>query len=230
MAWVSYASPVALLACPFCRELFAKGEAVQCPECGVDLRGMDSLPPSLDALAEEAAAGEVTPPEHRELPWWFFGRGKGVLLIISVLGLLAFFAPWVEMRRPELMNISGFDLARGRAGWLWGGAVGWFIMLPLVWTRRSLFKMRGVRIVCALFAAMTLGEVAMMMSLPPTGSRYMSIDFSWGWGIWASAIISVLGIVAAARFGGSLRELPALPWLGQHSDGAPVKAGNETLH
>ncbi len=230
MAWVSYAPAVALLACPFCRELFSKGEANQCPECGVDLRGMDSLPPSLEALAEEAASGQMTPPEHRSLPWWYFGRSKGLLLVLSVIGLLLFFAPWVDMRRPELVSLSGFDLARGRAGWLWGGAVAWFIMLPLVWTRRSLFKMRGVRIVCAMFAAMTLGEVAMMASLPPGGSRYLSVDFSWGWGMWASGIVSVLGIIAAVRFGGSLRDLPSLPWLGHHADAATLKNGTETLH
>src|SRR5688572_31075404 len=63
------------------------------------------------------------------------------------------FRSWVVLRIPEELTLSGFDLARGRAGWLWGGAVAWFILLPLVWTRRSIAKMRGVRIICCLFAA-----------------------------------------------------------------------------
>ncbi|MBX3129251.1 MAG: hypothetical protein KF718_21210 [Polyangiaceae bacterium] len=216
---------MALLACPFCRELFPKGEHERCPECGLDLRSMASLPPSLEALDEEAAAGNLTPPEHRELPWSYFGRGRGVLLAVAVVGLLAFFMPWVEMRRPELVTISGFDLARGRAGWLWGGAVGWFMLIPLVWTRRTLARMRGVRIVCALFCALTLGEVAMMWALPPQGSRYFSVDFSWAWGMYLSAVTSAVGVVAAARFGGSLKNIPALPWFG-HVE----RKGSATLH
>lgn len=228
---VGYASPVSrLLACPFCRELFPEGETERCPECGVDLRNMESLPPSLDALAEEVEAGEVVPPEDRLLPWNFFGRGRGALLVLSLLGLALFFAPWVEMRAPELMSISAFDLARGRAGWLWGGAVGWFIMLPLVWTRRTIYKMRGVRIVCALFAAMTLGEVGMLLSLPPKGSRYLHVDFSWGWGLWASAAVSLLAIAVAARFGGRIDDLPAVPWVDQRGRRRRETGNEETLH
>src|SRR5690606_29915429 len=120
---------------------------------------MDELPPSLEALEEEAIAGEIVHPAERDLPKTYFGRGRGALLLLSVLGLACFFAPWVVMTRPELASYSGFDLARGRAGWLWGGAVAWFILGPLVYTRRSVARMRGVRIICCLFAAMTLGEV-----------------------------------------------------------------------
>lgn len=220
-----YAAHVALLACPFCRELFAKGEEERCPECGLDLRQMASLPPSLEALAEEAEAGDVTPPEHRELPWHYFGRGRGALLVLGIIGLIAFFSPWVEMRRPEIATLSGFDLARGRAGWLWGGAVAWFILLPLVWTRRTLVRMRGVRIVCALFAAMTLGEVSMMFAFPPKGNVYFSVDYSWAWGMYLSALTSVVGVAVAARFGGSLDNLPALPWLGSRE-----RVVDDTLH
>jgi hypothetical protein len=193
-----------LLACPFCREIFAKGEAETCPECGVGLRPMEELPPSHDLLAEEASSGEVVPPEERILPIGDFGRGRGALLVLSALGLACFFAPWVVMTRPEIAEISGFDLARGRAGWLWGGAAAWLIMIPLVWTRRSVARMRGVRIICCLFAAMTLGEVVVLMSLPPRASRYLSFEFHWGWGIWASGVVSLLALGFAARFGGRI--------------------------
>src|SRR6201996_8793141 len=145
MVALRYAAPMAgLNACPFCRALYAKGEATQCPECGVKLVAMENLPPSFDAAAAEHEAGELVLPEQRILPWNYFGRMRGALLVIALVGLGAFFMPWVELRMPEMDVRSGFDLARGRAGWLWGGAAGWLVMLPLVWTRRTITRMRGV--------------------------------------------------------------------------------------
>ncbi len=139
-----YALRVArLLACPFCRSLFAGTETRQCPECGVKLVPMENLPESLDVAADELEAGEIVLPEQRRLPWNYFGRNRGALLLIALLGLGLFFAPWVELRMPEFSVRSGFDLARGRAGWLWGGAAGWLVTLPLVWTRRTIQRLRG---------------------------------------------------------------------------------------
>lgn len=228
---VSYAGSMArLLACPFCRELFSEDETRRCPQCDVNLQPMDELPPSLEQLHQEALEGEITPPEDRRLPWTYLGRSRGALILLAVLGLVAFFLPWVVMRKPEIGTYSGFDLARGRAGWLWGGAVGWFVMIPLVATRRTIHRMRGVRIITALFAALTLGEVGMLVSLPPTSSRFVPVDFSWGWGLYLSAIIAALGVIFAARFGGKLDNLPTLPW--EKSDGAVGSGSSEghTLH
>ena len=47
----------ALRACPFCRKLFTSGEASTCPECDLALVAMSQLPPSLDALEDEAEHG-----------------------------------------------------------------------------------------------------------------------------------------------------------------------------
>lgn len=230
MSRMGYAWRVArLLACPFCRSLFASAEARQCPECGVKLVPMDNLPDSLDAQAEELEAGELVLPEQRVFPWNYFGRGRGTSLLIAVLGLGLFFAPWVELRMPEFSVRSGFDLARGRAGWLWGGAAGWFITLPLLWTRRSIQRLRGVRLVTALFAAMTLIEACMLLSTPPRARHGVPLELVWRWGIYASLLTSVAGIAAALRLGGTLRDLPrvvtdvASPDPGQTSSG-------ETLH
>jgi hypothetical protein len=219
-----------LLACPFCRTLFPEGETATCPDCGVEVQPLDKLPPSLEVQAEEADEFSRVPPEHRVLPWSYFGRGRGALLALALLGLLAFFMPWVVLRLPEQVTLSGFDLARGRAGWLWGGAVAWFILAPLVWTRRSIAKMRGVRIICSLFAAMTLGEVAMMLSLPPGSSRYRPVDFSWGWGIYASAAISLLALAFAIRFGGRADDVPSVPWKDPRGRRRVESSEGETLH
>lgn len=197
----------ALQTCPFCRKLYTSDEGTSCPECGVALVDMSQLPPSLDALEDEAHEGAITLPEDQPLPSTYLGRGRGALLALSVLGLVAFFLPWVELHKPESVTYSAFDLARGRAGWLWGGATAWLVMIPLVLTRRTISRMRGVRIVTAMFASMTFTEAMMLWLLPPRrGIAPLELEFRYG--LFVSAAISLLGIVVAARFGGSLDNLP----------------------
>jgi hypothetical protein len=211
--------------------LFPEGETEgRCPVCDVELQPMAKLPPSFETAAEHAARLAATPPEYRLLPWTYLGRGRGALMLVALLGLVAFFLPWVEVTKPYDAVLSGFDFARGRAGWLWGGAVAWFVMFPLVATRRSIAGMRGVRIITGLFAAMTLGEVAMLVTLPPHGRGYVSYEYSWGVGLYASAIISALGIFFATRFGGRLDDLPAAPWKDPQGVEQIETSEGETLH
>ena len=205
---VRYPSPMAALqACPFCRKLFTAGEARACPDCDVALVGMNQLPPSLDALEDDAEHGQATFPEDQLLPTTYMGRGRGALIALSLAGLGAFFLPWVELTMPEAAVYSAFDLARGRAGWLWGGATAWLVMIPLVLTRRTIARMRGVRVVTILFAAMTFTEVLMLWLLPPRrGATPLELHFRYG--LFLSGAISLAGVVVAARFGGNLDNLP----------------------
>jgi hypothetical protein len=196
----------ALRACPFCRKLYTSGEAATCPECEVALVPMSQLPPSLDALAEEEA-GQLVFPENQPLPTTYMGRGRGALLALSAAGLVAFFLPWVELTAPETVVYSAFDLARGRAGFLWGGATAWLVMIPLVITRRTIARMRGVRIVTVMFAAMTVTEALMLWLMPPRrGPTPLELHFRYG--LYLSGAISLVGMAVAARFGGSLDNLP----------------------
>jgi len=173
----------------------------------VALVPMSQLPPSLDALDDEAEQGQVTFPENVPLPVTYMGSGRGVLLALSALGLFAFFLPWVELTAPETVVYSAFDLARGRAGFLWGGATAWLVMIPLVITRRTIARMRGVRVVTVMFAAMTLTEALMLWLMPPhRGMTPLELRFRYG--LYLSAAVSIAGMVAAARFGGSLDNLP----------------------
>jgi hypothetical protein len=200
-------SMAALQACPFCRKLFTSDEAKSCPDCDVALVAMSQLPPSLDALEDEASQGQIALPENQPLPSTYLGRGRGALLLLSALGLVSFFLPWVELTLPETVTYSAFDLARGRAGWLWGGATAWLVMIPLVLTRRTIARMRGVRVVTVMFASMTLIEAFMLWVLPPR--RGMTpLDLHFRYGLFLSGAISLVGMLVAARFGGSLDNLP----------------------
>jgi len=214
-----------ILACPFCRELTPEGEATHCETCDVALVPMEKLPPSAEVLAEEAALAQATPPELRRLPWHYPGRGRGLLIGLALAGLVAFFSPWVQITQPAEVTLSGFDLARGQAGWLWGGAVGWFLTVPLVASRRTLIDLRGVRVVCATFALMTLGETVLLLGLPPAQSHYVRTEFGYAWGLYASLVLSVLGTITAARLGGrldDLRDLSHVVESRETSDGHPV--------
>lgn len=147
-------------------------------------------------------------PEDEPLPWSYWARGRGLLLVLSVAGFALFFAPWVRIELPEVAVRSGFELARGRAGWLWGGATGWLVLIPLVWTRRTIYKLRGIRPIAVAFSAMTLGEIALMVAMPPRG-RYVPVEIHWAFGLYASAAVSAVATLTAVLLGGSLPALPS---------------------
>jgi hypothetical protein len=203
----------ALLACPFCRTLYRRGEGKTCNVCGVKLVAFERLPPSAEAESEALEHGELEAavlPEDERLRWNDFGRGRGALLGFAVLGLVLFFMPWVAIAMPEDVVRSGYDLARGRAGWLWGGVTGWLVLLPLVWSRRTIRSMLGARPISVLLAATTMFEVCMLVVLPPRGGR-LPVEIHWAWGLYASALVSLAATVFALRFGGTLPPLAGAP-------------------
>lgn len=206
---VSYAAAIpmsGLVACPFCRELFERGEAPRCPACGLELLPLAALPPSHDALAE--GFFEPDPPQMQALAWTYAGRGRAALVALACLGLGCFFAPWVHETAPEIVELSGFDLAR-RIGWLWSTAVAWFVMIPLVISRRSIQNMRGARVAVAFLAAIALVTVATRLAFPPPSSVLRPVRFDWAWGLYGSGIVALAALAAAVRFGGRLDDLPS---------------------
>lgn len=216
-----------LRTCPFCRALYRSDEGDVCTECGVALVPMHAVGPSHDAELEEPPPALL--PEDEQFAWYEPGYGRGALLALSVLGLCLFFVPWVEVIRPDSVVRSGYDLARGRAGWLWGGACGYLVLLPLTITRRTISRLRGVRLVCVLLASLSLCEAAMLMLLPPRGHGLVPVAIEWQPGLYVSALVSLLATVAAARLGGPLPPLTA-EVVAKAPPAPAAQQGGRTLH
>jgi hypothetical protein len=192
-----------LVACPFCREMFAQGERSQCPVCGVVLVPLDRLPPSADAIAEDGIPHQ---PEHDMLPLWYLGRGRGALAVLALVGLALFFSPWVSVTMPDVVTYSGFAVAR-RLGWAWGAGVGWFVLLPTVLSRRSIAQMRGARVATAFLSAVPGVTAALLLARPPHGGHGVPLRFTFGLALDATLVISLVAIGFAVFFGGRLDDM-----------------------
>lgn len=196
-----------LVACPFCRELFEKGEAKDCPTCGIALQRLDKLPPSEEAKALDPQAPEPVEPEQETLPFTYLGRGRGGLAGCALLGLAVFFAPWVHESAPEIRTLSGYEMARF-LGWMWAPFVAWFVLLPLVLSRRTIHKMRGARFAVGFLAAIALSTVVLRMAFTPEPSPLRQVRFEWGIGLYATGFLAIAAMVLAAGFGGRVDDLP----------------------
>jgi hypothetical protein len=188
-----------LVACPFCREMFEAGEHAACPECDVALVATHRLPKTQAELDAEVAR---TPPDEVVLPWTFAGRGRALVAGLAIAGLLAFLLPWVRESVPEKQVLTGLDLAR-RLPWLWAAGVAWFVMIPLVLSRRSVAAMRGARVAVGFLAAMAAVAVLVQVLNAPASTALRTVRFAWGEGLWATGALAAATLLAATRFGGA---------------------------
>jgi hypothetical protein len=197
---------VALVACPFCRELFSRDETDVCPHCDLSVVALESLGPSAEALAE------MPPLEQGDetLPWLSTAGQRGAVWLGSALGLGAFFAPWFAIEHPDEVMFSGLDLARGNAPWLWGGAIGYFLIFPLLLSRRTLNDLKRIRVITTTFAIMTACEVFVLWMKPPLESSYFRSGLEFMPAFGASGILSLL-TAAASTFLGRARKGPEGP-------------------
>ncbi|HVJ90320.1 MAG TPA: hypothetical protein VM580_10990 [Labilithrix sp.] len=195
---------MSLLACPFCREMFEEGEAKACPVCQMPLAKLHKLPPSLDALHDEA--GVPTAPEIEPMPLTYLGRGKGPLALLALGGLACFFLPWVRLTMPYIDAKSAFDLAHERIGWLWACCASWVVLVPTVLSRRSIVQMRGARVAAAFLSAIPAVAIGVLLAKPPRGS-IIPVRYTWDWPMWATLAISIVAIFVSIRLGGSLDDI-----------------------
>ncbi len=195
-----------LYACPFCRQLFTRGEVKSCPDCDIEVRPLCELPESQDATFLDKPVLEEA-PEDELLPWTYLGRERGALGMLAALGIAVFFAPWMHETAPEIRTWSGFEFARNLA-WLWAGGVAWFVMLPLIISRRTIRQMRGARVAVGFLAAMVLVTVGTRIAFPPEPHPLVPLRYGWGWGLYTSGFLALIAVVLATRFGGSLTDMP----------------------
>lgn len=207
-----------LIACPFCRQMFELGEARACPECGLALEDITKLPPPAASLDDEEPF-EVLPPEMEQLPWTYLGRGRGALTVVALLGLGAFFLPWMQESAPELRVWTGLRFAE-RLSWMWAPFVSWFVLVPLVLSRRTIHAMRGARFAVGLMALIVVMTVIMRVVVVPQSSRFLPVRYEWSYGLWSTLLLGLVALVLAIRFGGSRIDLPS----------AQTRPRDETVH
>jgi hypothetical protein len=198
---VRYASAMSLMACPFCRDMFERSERrdqPDCPVCGVALIAFEALPPSDEALSEDGVPRE---PEKEALAATYLGRGRGLLAGLALAGLAAFLLPWVHVTLPDVVSLSGFDLAR-RLGWVWADGVAWFILIPTVLSRRSIVQMRGARVAAAFLAAVPGTTVAVLLARPPHATHGVPLRFTFEAALYATLLLSAAALSVALLFGG----------------------------
>ena len=135
------------------------------------------------------------------MPATYLGRGRGLLAALGLAGLVAFFLPWVELTMPDVMALSGFALAQ-RLGWSWGAGVAWFVLVPTVLSRRSIFQMRGARVAAAFLAAVPGTTVAVLLARPPHGAHGVPVHFTFGPALYATLGLSIVALGAAILLGG----------------------------
>lgn len=199
-----YPRRVGLLACPFCREMFEEGEAKACPVCGMELTKFEKLPVSLDAIHDDG--GVPLTPEHDPLPWNHLGRGKGIMVVLALMGVVLFFLPWVRLTLPYIDAKSGFDLAHQRIGWLWASFVGWTVLIPTVLSRRTIAQLRGARVAAAFLSAIPAIAVTILLSKPPRGGL-VPVRYTWDWPIYAVLAVSLVALAVAVRLGGRVDDI-----------------------
>src|SRR5258708_10042383 len=191
--------------------MFHPRERRACAVCGVALVPLDKLPLSIDALNEESTPPQ---PEFEPLPAMYLGRGRGLLAVLALAGIAAFFFPWVNVTLPHIVSYSGFALAR-RLGWVWAAGVAWLVLAPTVVSRRSIGKMRGARVAAAFLAAIPGVTAALLLARPPHRPHGVPLKFTFGFGLYAALALSVAAFAVAVRFGGRADDIRVKPGTSQ---------------
>ena len=186
--------------------------------CGMALVAFEKLPISQETHDE---FGLPRDPLHELLPWTYFGRMRGAIAAVALVGFALFFLPWIHQTLPEDYELSGFFLAR-KLGWVWGAGVGWLVLVPTVLSRRTIAQLRGARVAAMFLSATSLVACANLFFFPPHGRVYKP-HFVYEPAFFATAIVSLVAIVLSYKLGGSAEDITV-------NRGSALKNSGETLH
>lgn len=205
------------LVCPFCRQGYEAGTL--CLNCEI-------------ALVPSSGAGDNTPSvwpdDYVVRPLADLRNLRGIMLATAGGSLLVFgWAPWLHITAPYLQSRSGYDLASGTLGWLWGGAFAWLTVAVLVASRRSPFQMRKLRPLLLVLSAMTVSELGLLLAIPPTQPERVQFVYHFGWGLFAALGLALLGCGCSFVFGGIRHREATTRAKGLHESQPPI---DEALH
>jgi len=207
MGYGRRASKEQLLACPFCKETFPADEHDTCPCCGLPLVPVDQLPVSEDEAEATKAQPIETRPEWQWLPATYWRRGRGPLIAAGSLGTILFFFPWVRVTAPEIMTLSGYEMAK-EAGWIWAYLVAWVLMVPSVFSRRTIMQMRGARVVTSMFTAIPLLTIVILHYKIPKGGGLIPVRLAFQEPFYAAGVLALVTLPFALTFGGKMPQRP----------------------
>jgi hypothetical protein len=163
----------------------------------MSLVAFEKLPPSYEAATED---GVPIQPIHEKLPLTYIGRGKGILAAIGLVGLAMFFFPWIHVKVPDVMILSGWQLGKS-LGWAYGAGVAWMVLVPVVLSRRTLAQMFGARVAAAFLCAIPGMQALVLHTFPPR-TLYYTLGFDFTWSFWVTIALSIIGVIVSLRLGG----------------------------
>lgn len=180
--------------------MFERGEAVNCPVCGIALRALEKLPRAETLLHEFEDDGVPPAPEQLPFALTYAGRGRGALVMMGIVGIFLFFLPWIHLTLPYIAELSGFDLAR-RLGWSWSGGVAWVVLVPTVASRRTIAQLRGARFAASFLSLIPAVTAGILTAFPPHGGL-VPVRFTFGWPVWSTLLLSLGAVFVGAKLGG----------------------------
>jgi hypothetical protein len=182
-------------ACPFCRIYVADPALARCETCDVALVPVRKLGPS----PEERLAWEALPVEERPIPLSPTSHGRAPLVAASLVGILAYLLPWLEVRAADVWIMHGSDFGR-KLHWPHAALAAWIVIVPTAITRRTLGRLLAARPVLATLASVPLLTLAVLHARPPT-HRILHVESSWLLASWVEVAASCVALFAAVRLG-----------------------------
>lgn len=170
--------------------------------CALPLTAVHKLPRAdgFDPTDLDAPVAE----DDQRVPLLSPARGRGALALAGTAGIVFFFLPWIDLTFPMTMQLSGFDLSQ-KLGWTWAVPAAWFVMIPTVLSRRTVRKMQSARVAVGMLALFPGLSAALFWARPPRGAYGLHLQYSYGWPLYGTMLLSVVSVVLAAFFGLSLQ-------------------------